>query len=217
MSDVFGKIASSIGGAVKSNPLAAIGTGVSGLTNFFKSRQQNEYLKKQLDYQKFLSGLTSDPAKMSAYISGFEKPLSAGLTKGIENEVQAAGAERGLSTSPQIMSEILAQALGPYQLQEQQQAIAAAMHALGLPFSQPIGSIPGSGSFDMSAIIKQLLTPGATSPVRSLPTGGGSVLPEEAPPDMAPPAIPGVWPGFPSDSGGSGNIGDISPDIFGAG
>jgi hypothetical protein len=214
MSDVFGKIASTLGGAVKSNPLAAIGTGISGVTSFLKNRQQSDYLKKQLDYQKFLSGLSTDPAKMSAYISGFEKPLSAGLTKGVENEVQAFGAERGLSTSPQIMEQILAQALGPYQIQEQQHAIETAMRSLGLPFSSAPHSIPGSGPMDISALIKQLMGGGGTPSPRTVNTGGGSALPGDSP-DMAPPEIPGIWPGFLSDSGG--NIGDIDPSIFGEG
>jgi len=156
MSDAIGKIGSSIGGAFTKSPLGFIGTGIGAVSNFLKSRQQNKYLQDQINYQKFLRSLSTDPAKMAQYISGFEKPLSKGLTSAVGNEAQAFGAERGLSTSPQIMAEIESQALAPYQMQEQQQAINAAMSSLGMPAGTPQFPSDG-GQTDLTSLIKMLL------------------------------------------------------------
>lgn len=145
MSSVFSKIGGLVGGAG------------SAISNFLSSRQQNKYLSDQINYQKFLRSLSTDPAKMSQYVSGFEKPLDQGLVSGVNNQVQAFGAERGLSTSPQIMAEIEAQALGPLQQNQQQMAINEAMAALGMPSGTPSFPNSGGGSFDISAIIKNLL------------------------------------------------------------
>lgn len=160
MSSVFSSIGNFMGG--KGGGL--IGTGVSALSNFLGNRQRNKYLQDQINYQKYLRSLSQDPAKMSAYVSGFEKPLDTGLVKGTENMVQAAGAERGLSTSPQIMDEIMAQALGPLKQNQQQMAISEAMQSLGLPSGTP--EFGQQQPFDISAIIKQLLGgKPATAPV----------------------------------------------------
>lgn len=156
MSSVFSKIGGLVGGAG------------SAISSFLGNRQKNKYLQDQINYQKFLRSLSTDPAKMSAYVSGFQKPLDTGLVKGTENMVQAAGAERGLSTSPQIMDEIMAQALGPLQQNQQQMAINEAMTALGMPSGTP--NFGPSQPFDISAIIKNLLSPGKTAPVE---IGGG--------------------------------------------
>jgi hypothetical protein len=177
VSDAIGKIGSSIGGAFNKNPLSFITTGAGALSNFLKSRQQSKYLQDQLNYQKFLRSLTSDPAKMSKYIAGFEKPLSQGLVSAVGNEAQAFGAERGLSTSPQLMAQIESQALAPYQMQEQQQAITAALQSLGMPSGTP--SFDSGGGVDLTALLKMLESGGDGKPVIPLNTSGPSRIPQQ--------------------------------------
>jgi hypothetical protein len=109
--------------ASKIIPAGAAGAGFLG--NWLNQRKTNER-------QNFLESLSKDPTKMNKYISGFEQPLSKGLTSGVENQVQAALGERGLSSSPTISADVYAQALAPYQQNEQQMAIQAAMNSLGI-------------------------------------------------------------------------------------
>jgi len=151
MSQVFSKIGGLVGGAG------------SAISSFLGNRQKNKYLTDQINYQKFLRSLSTNPAKMSQYVSGFQKPLDQGLVSGVNNQVQAFGAERGLSTSPQIMAEIEAQALGPLQQNQQQMAINEAMASLGIPSGTPDFGGTAPQPLDISAIIKNLLG-GKSSP-----------------------------------------------------
>jgi hypothetical protein len=191
MSQVFSKIGSFMGG--KGGGI--IGTGVSALSNFLTNRTKNKYLQDQINYQKYLRSLSTDPAKMSQYVKGFEKPLDQGLVSGVNNQVQAFGAERGLSTSPQIMQEIEAQALGPLQQSQQQMAINEAMQSLGLPAGDPSAALSGSQPFDITAMIKQLLGgKAATAPVTldNINQPSGINLPESGPDVAVPPLeVPG--------------------------
>jgi len=201
MSQVF----SQIGSAFSKSPFGAIGTGISTLSNFLTNRTKNKYLQDQINYQKYLRSLSTDPAKMSAYVQGFEKPLDQGLVSGVNNQVQAFGAERGLSTSPQIMQQIEAQALGPLQQNQQQMAINEAMTSLGLPVANP--NLGGEQPFDITALIKQLLGGGKPAPqVVPFNDPGGSIIPKPDDSPLAPvppldlPGTGGVGGGFDLDS-----------------
>jgi len=200
MSSVMSSIGSFMGG--KGGGL--LGTGVSALSNFLTNRTKNKYLQDQINYQKYLRSLSQDPAKMSAYVSGFEKPLDAGLVSGVNNQVQAFGAERGLSTSPQIMAEIEAQALGPLKQNSQQMAINEAMQSLGLPAGDPSAAMGGQQPFDITAIIKQLLggkAPTAPVTLDNINQPSGISLPEAGTDVPVPPLeVPGGGGGFDLDS-----------------
>lgn len=191
MSQVFSKIGGLVGGAG------------SAISNFLGNRQKNKYLTDQINYQKFLRSLSTDPAKMSQYVSGFQKPLDQGLVSGVNNQVQAFGAERGLSTSPQIMQEIEAQALGPLQQNQQQMAINEAMTSLGIPSGTPDFAGTAPASLDITAMIKKLL--GGSSPeVVPFNAPSGSTIPSIADDPLAPvPSlnVPGGDPGGGGDSG----------------
>ena len=191
MSSVF----SSIGSAFSKNPFGAIGTGVSTLSNFLTNRTKNKYLQEQINYQKYLRSLTSDPAKMSTYVSGFEKPLDQGLVSSVNNQVQAFGAERGLSTSPQIMSEIEAQALGPLKQNSQQMAINEALASLGLPAGDPTAMLSGTQPTDLTALMKTLLpasSDGGTVSLDNINMPSGITLPDSGPDVPVPPLeVPG--------------------------
>lgn len=136
--------------------------------------------------QNFLTNLAENPAAMSKYVAGFQKPLAAGLTQNVGNQVQGYLGERGLSGTPGVSADVLTQALAPFQQQEQQQAIQEAMGALG-NVPGKFGSVPGSSTSNLSGILAMLmkgLKPGASSPVASIPgnqdtgltfpSGGGS-------------------------------------------
>jgi len=194
MSDAIGKIGSSIGGAFTKSPAAFIGTGIGAVSNFLKSRQQNKYLQDQINYQKFLRSLSTDPAKMAKYISEFEKPLSKGLTSAVGNEAQAFGAERGLSTSPQIMAEIESQALAPYQQRSQEDAISAAFNALGMPSATP--QFPaGGGQTDLTSLLKMLEGGGAPQ----VNTLSNINMPATLQPEPTAPEVPQPSGDIPSD------------------
>lgn len=105
-------------------------TGFGFLNNLFG---QNRYNRQQdLAYN-----LAKDPAAAARYTQGFERPLTAGLTQGVENQVQAALGERGLTLSPAIAAATYSQALAPYIQNQQQLAAQEAMGYLGAGTSFP--------------------------------------------------------------------------------
>lgn len=83
-------------------------------------------------YQDKLRSLAQNPQALNQYEQGFVQPLSAGLTQGVENQAQGYAAERGLSQSPALQSEIVSQALAPYIQSQQQSGYSNALQALGL-------------------------------------------------------------------------------------
>lgn len=117
----------SIGAAItKMAPLLQTGLAGGGfLSNWLQNRKYNAN-------QDYLAKLGKDPVAMQAYMRKFQQPLSQGLTQSVGNQTQAFLGERGLSESPAISQDVLAQALAPYQQQEQQMAGNEAFQALGL-------------------------------------------------------------------------------------
>jgi len=153
---------------------AAAGTGL--IQNLLANR---EATKKQ----NFVESLITNPAKFSQYVASFEKPLTAGLTADISRQTDAYGAERGLGSSPAIMKDVLAQALAPYYLQQQQMAQQQALQGLGIyeqsPTTKPI---------DVSSILKAIMMGGKTPLPPGPPTAdpGTSVLQPSYMPGNAP-------------------------------
>ena len=72
-----------------------------------------------------LNSFLNNPAKAAAWINGATQPLSQGLRQNVGNATQGYLGERGLAESPAIAAEVQAQALAPYELQNQQQATQA--------------------------------------------------------------------------------------------
>ena len=105
--------------------IAPIGKIVSAGAGLFENYKQQQYQDKLRD-------LSQNPAKLNAFAQQFVQPLNAGLVKGTENMAQGYAAERGLAESPALSEEIVAQALGPYIQQNQQQGYQNALQALGL-------------------------------------------------------------------------------------
>lgn len=190
MSDALSQIGTFLSsGAGKGVETGAVaGTGL--LQNFMANREAS---KKQ----KFVEDLITNPAKFNAYVSGFEKPLTAGLTADVARQTDAYGAERGLSSSPAIMKDVYAQALAPLLAQQQQSGQNAALQSLGIyensPTSKPV---------DISSILKMLMMmPGTKAPVVD---PGVNVLQPTYMPGGPPPFAPIQFPDF--DPSGSGAI-----------
>ena len=119
-----------IGGALSSGGLGkGLGTlgGLAGLVNQYSLAAKE---KKALDQSLWYS---KHPQAISALTSQFTRPLDTGLTKGVENVVNANLASQGLSQAPGIQSQVLAQALAPYYQQNQNTALQEALAAIGLP------------------------------------------------------------------------------------
>jgi hypothetical protein len=129
--------------------------GIFGVINQMSlASKEKSALDRQIYYSKH-------PEAINALVKQFQQPLSAGLTAGTENVVNASLAQQGLSQAPGIQSQVLSQALAPYQQNEQQMAIAEAFKALGLPMEalQSIQSV--MGSTDLAGSLKGILPGGS--------------------------------------------------------
>lgn len=175
-----------IGVAQKAAPVALAGSGLAGIlanrraanTNIQSVQQQQAVTAAQLDAFNKQLGLQQKYANMSpqdfmAGISGFMRPLSAGLTSGVGNVVQANMAERGLAQSPGIFSEVMAQALAPFQQQTQQDAISAYFKSLGLP----IEAAPKSPSMPYTPYPQAQSTAGIWQYLMSMLANKGKLVP----------------------------------------
>ena len=197
MSDIFQNIGNFLGSTEGKGMLSGAAVGGGFLQNWLANREAQ---KKQ----KFVEDLISNPAKFNQFVSGFEKPLSAGLTSDVARQADAYGAERGLSSSPAIMQSVFAQSLAPFVQQSQQTAEQAALQSLGIYESSPT-----TKPVDISSLLKVLLAappsqfptfqPPANIEQPSWMPGGG--------PNVAPPMPTLPPPDISSDSSLSNLIG----------
>lgn len=185
----LGKIAGPLGKTTSAlSPLMSL----AGIVNQYSlAGKEKAALDRSIYYSKH-------PEAINALVKQFQQPLSTGLVKGTENIVNASMAEQGLSQAPGIQSQVLAQALAPYEQNSQQMAIAEAFKALGLP-AEALSSIQGTQRpNDLAAMLKSILPGGGGSSGG----GGGFSIPNTDPSG-------GGWGVPPSDTGIS------LPDIFG--
>lgn len=144
--------------------LLGLGTaGAGGIGNILAGNKRNQVLNQQLTNQQQLMNLVNNPTQLATNAAALQRPLSAGLTSSVGNAVQGYLAERGLSQSPGIASETLAQGLAPYQLQEQQMAMQSYLQSLGLPAQASARFLPYPQSTDLSKLFQSLLNPNAGS------------------------------------------------------
>lgn len=178
----------------------ALGLGTAGfgtVGNILGGAMQNRSLSQQLDLQKQMANLT--PQQMATQIQQLERPMSAGLTAGVGNSVQAQLAERGLGTSPGIFGETLSQALAPFYLQQQQMATQAWMQKLGIPAEYAGRFFQGAKGTDTSAIWKMLLNKNQ-DPLNGLVNNNGGGFQGASPQGISPSATvdnnqAGSWDG----------------------
>ncbi len=160
----LGKIGGGIGtGVGAASPFLS----VFGLIDqFSKAQKEKALMDRQIYYSKH-------PEAIANLAKGFERPLSTGLTTGVGNVVNASLAEQGLSQAPGIQSQVLAQALAPYQQNEQQMAITEALKAIGLP-AEALQSLQSTMRPDALAMMLKSILPGQnpTSGVPMSPVPG---------------------------------------------
>lgn len=186
--DAIAKIGSAFGsGSTFSKvaaPVATLGSGIMGIlgnqqagamSNASVKQQQDvtaaqlEAFRQQQALQQKYANMT--PQQFAEGIGAFQRPLSAGLTSGVSNVVQANMAERGLAQAPGIFSQVMAQALAPFQQQTQQQALEAYFKSLGLP----IEAAPKSPSMPYTPYPVKQSTPAIWQQLLSMFNGGGKV------------------------------------------
>jgi hypothetical protein len=117
-------------------------------------------LQQQLNAMNF----AQNPAAMMGRIRAFEQPLSQNLIHSVIRDINPSIAARGLATSPGMTQQITAEALAPYEMQEQRQAIGLTEQGLGYPFqlgSGAAGWLPsalysGSAAFTPNLTINPL-------------------------------------------------------------
>jgi hypothetical protein len=176
--DAIKNIGTSVGGWFGKNPkvLPGVATGVGALSNFFGQRKSNQLLDAQLNAIKQEQDLFNDPTKLAAKVAGVERPLDAGLTSGVGNEVQAFLAEHGLGESPAIASEVMAQALAPYKQNNQNTAIQTIMRLMGAPLE---AGVQRPQPTDLTGLLKMLMTPSGTNPTTgsASPPASGTGVP----------------------------------------
>ena len=179
--------------------MKAIGpvTSLMGMVNQYSLASKE---KKAMDQAMYYS---KHPEAISAIAAKLQQPLSSGLTTGVGNIVNASMAEQGLSQAPGIQSQVLSQALAPYQQNEQQMALTAALQAIGLPMDA-LKAIQSTMRPDQLAMMLKGILPGGDSssssapyPYPSIPTGEpGITVPDPGTP-------PDPITGIPSGGGGS--------------
>lgn len=164
-------------GSTAGKGILGLGTAGAGLVqNLMAARQANQK-------QKFVQDLITNPAKFNALVAQTEQPLSKGLTTDVARQAQAFGAERGLGSSGPVMQDVFAQALAPYQQQEQQMAINSLLSRLGT-----YAQTPTMRPVDVSSIFKALSMGGGGA--------GGSYPPLPADIGTTGYNVPDVTPGF---------------------
>jgi hypothetical protein len=187
---VLGTLGKDIGGATSAlGPL----TGLFGMINqFSQASKQKALVDRQIYYAKH-------PEAVANLVAQDTKPLSSGLTSSVSNVVNANLAEQGLSQAPGIQTQVLSQALAPYQQQEQQFAIQEAFKSLGLP-AEALASLNSTmNPTGLAGMLKNIL-PGSGS---SSGGGPGFQIPNTSPEG-------GSWGGSPSDTGVTfPSIGDL--------
>lgn len=189
--------------------MPAVTGGMGMISNIMRGNRVNEAQTAALKRQKELDALIKNPALLAQKVQAMTQPLNAGLVQGVENQAQAGLAERGLGTSPQIANEVFGQALGPYQHQNQMEALRSVLQMYGMDESM-LNSIVGMEGqpTDTSGLWGSMQKPPGEVVPFSAP--GGSVIPKP-PGDMAPPgdigqgSMPDIGSWFPPETPGATN------------
>jgi hypothetical protein len=216
MTDTLTKIGGALGGGQTSQGgIAGAITGgmniFSQLNNFIQGMARKAYQNRVVAFQKQMATLANNPALYAQKMKELVMPLTAGETAMIQNQVQAWAGEHGLTTSPQILDQVLAQALSPLVAQRYQMAQTALQQvfgdqaaSLGLGMPDQSTQLQGGASFGggpSATTTNPVGTPTASQPVPGVPMG---------PAPTAPGTIPGQTLPSPFDNPGiteGGNFG----------
>ena len=108
---------------------------ISALLTLFNTPFAMNALRTPYQMQLQAAKTAMDPGAMMARYGAFYRPLSRQLINEVTSAVGPSIAERGMSTSPGQISRMLGEALAPEVMQNQQQAMNAAMGTMQLPFN----------------------------------------------------------------------------------
>lgn len=135
---------------------AELGTaGAGAVGNILNNKERSDDLS-QLKKQE--AALTN-PATINSMVKSETQPLNQALVQSVGNQVSGTLAEQGLSQAPGIQGTVLAQALAPAELQNQQNALQLVMKQLGLPveYAQTLlaGLPPNTNLAPLLALLQQ--------------------------------------------------------------
>jgi len=169
--------------------LLGLGTTATGLVgNALNERTASQQINK-------LNAL-DNPTKLAQEVAATTAPLNTGLVQGVENQVQGSLASQGLAEAPGIQASVLAQALAPYEQQNQQTALELVLQQIGIPVSILQNLPKGSNLSPLLAMMMLLQNNPSSSSTSLVPqdpsgfSGIGEILPSlyPAPPT---PVLPG--------------------------
>jgi hypothetical protein len=105
--------------------------------------QEQDILKQAWDRQSQAANIAMNPGMMNARIGQFLQPMSKQLISGVTRATMPNVNMAGMGTSPGMATQMVSQALAPYQMQEQQQAQNMALGTLNVPFQMGAGAAGG--------------------------------------------------------------------------
>lgn len=199
-------VLSSVGGLF-SEAAPAIGgitAGAGLLGNILSSITRGKEVSNLQSAEKKFASLS--PEQLSGLVSRAEQPLDQSLLQNVGNIVQADMGTRGLSEAPGVFAATESQALAPYKLQEQQNALQLVMKQMGLPIEYANAILNASGgNSNIAPILMALMLRNQNGGSGS--SGGGLTLPA----DTSQASLDNIL--FP---GGTGTGGDWAPTGGGA-
>jgi hypothetical protein len=164
-----------MGGAGAGSPFGAPGGGSGGtpgapgggggmqdilsqLAMLFEGVQGINAVKKPWDLQMDAAKTGMNPALMNQRIQAMTRPLSQQLVKSVTRATTPGIAEAGLATSPGMSQQMIAEALAPYQIQEQQMGQNAAFQSMTPAFQVGAGSagLYPSAGVDLVELMKMM-------------------------------------------------------------
>ena len=161
--------------------LAEVGmSGAGTVGNLLNNKARSDELSYVKQQQKALA----DPTTLAKEVSAATQPLNQGLIQGVENTVGSNLAEQGLSQAPGIQASVLAQALAPFQQQNQQTALQLVLQRLGLPLSYAstyLSGLPQNSNIAPLLALLQKPVPGGAQPANNF-SNPGAALPPYVPP-----------------------------------
>ncbi len=184
MPEMLGSIGTFFGGSSGKGLLDVLGLGSAGL-GLFGNIETERARSQQLDMIKNAEKTLGDPNKLAREVAAATQPLNSGLVQSVGNVVSGSEAERGLSQAPGIQATELAQALAPFEQQNQNTALQLVMERLGLPIQYAnayLQGLPkGSNISPLLALLMRQNNPSGSSfsgfpDTSSIPSDTGSLL-----------------------------------------
>jgi len=189
--DALGSIGSFFGsGGAGSGLMSLLGLGTTGaglVGNILNQRTQSQQINKLQSLE--------DPTKLAKEVAAATAPLNTGLVQGVENQVQGSLASQGLAEAPGIQASVLAQALAPYEQQNQQTALQLVLAQLGIPVSILQNLPKGSNLSPLLAMMMLRQNNPSSSSTSLVPQDPSGVFPtadwlQSINPAPPPPALP---------------------------